>query len=95
MSFQAYLDGAEKKTGKIPADLLAEATARGFDTTTKANDFLDWLKNDYDLGRGHGMPLYQIFKHGPEIAKKYDKSPTPTPVRLDGLANRDGEAEPS
>ncbi len=95
MSFQAYLDGAEKKTGKIPADLLTEAAARGFDTTTKANDFLDWLKNDYDLGRGHGMPLYQIFKHGPEIAKKYDKSPTPAPVRLDGLANREGEAEQS
>ena len=34
------------------------------------------------------MPLYQIFKHGPEIAAKYDKSPNPAPVRLDGLANR-------
>ncbi len=88
MSFQAYLDGAEKKTGKTPAELLAAATERGFDTTATATEFLDWLKADYDLGRGHAMPLYQIFKHGPEIAAKYDKSDTPAPVRLDGLANR-------
>lgn len=88
MSFQAYLDAAEKKTGKTPAALLAAATDHGFDATAKATEFLDWLKNDYDLGRGHGMPLYQIFKHGPEIALKYDKSETPTPVRLDGIANR-------
>lgn len=29
MSFQAYLDTIEDKTGKTPAALIAEATARG------------------------------------------------------------------
>ncbi|MFS8103658.1 DUF4287 domain-containing protein [Lentzea alba] len=88
MSFQAYLDGAEKKTGKTPAELLAEAAARGYDGDTKAAEVLDWLKAEYDLGRGHAMPLYQILKHGPEIAAKYDRSENPVPVRLDGIANR-------
>ncbi|MFD9699214.1 DUF4287 domain-containing protein [Lentzea sp. NPDC059081] len=93
MSFQAYLDGAEKKTGKTPADLLAEATERGYDGTTKAGVFLEWLKTDYDLGRGHGMALYHVLKNGPEISEKHvgttgthrDESTT---LRLDGIANR-------
>ncbi|KJK52731.1 valyl-tRNA synthetase [Lentzea aerocolonigenes] len=93
MSFQAYLDGAEKKTGKTPAELLAAATARGYDATTKAGVVLDWLKADYDLGRGHGMALYHVLKNGPEISEKHvgttgshrDESTT---LRLDGIANR-------
>ncbi|MET9626680.1 DUF4287 domain-containing protein [Lentzea sp. NPDC006480] len=93
MSFQAYLDGAEKKTGKTPAELLAAATARGYDATTKAGVVLDWLKTDYDLGRGHGMALYHVLKNGPQISEKHvgtngshrDESTT---LRLDGIANR-------
>ncbi|WP_329788858.1 DUF4287 domain-containing protein [Lentzea sp. DG1S-22] len=93
MSFQAYLDGAEKKTGKTPAELLAAAAERGYDATTKAGEFLEWLKKDYDLGRGHGMALFHVLKNGPEISAKHvgttgshrDDSAT---LRLDGLANR-------
>ena len=93
MSFQAYLDGAEKKTGKTPAELLAAAAARGYDATTKAGVVLDWLKTDYDLGRGHGMALYHVLKNGAVISEKHvgtkgthrDESTT---LRLDGLANR-------
>ncbi|SEP87260.1 protein of unknown function [Lentzea xinjiangensis] len=93
MSFQAYLDGAEKKTGKTPAELLAEAAERGYDGTTKASVVLEWLKTDYDLGRGHGMALYHVLKNGPGISDKHvgsqgnhrDESTT---LRLDGIANR-------
>ncbi|SDN77165.1 DUF4287 domain-containing protein [Lentzea jiangxiensis] len=93
MSFQAYLDGAEKKTGKTPAELLAAAAERGYDATTKAGVFLEWLKTDHDLGRGHGMALFHVLKNGPEISAKHvgttgshrDDSAT---LRLDGLANR-------
>ena len=93
MSFQAYLDGAEKKTGKTPAELLAAATERGYDATTKAGVVLEWLKTDYDLGRGHGMALYHVLKNGPQISEKHvgtkgshrDESTT---LRLDGIANR-------
>ena len=93
MSFQAYLDTIEKKTGKTPAELLAEAGQRGYDATTKAGVVLEWLKTDYDLGRGHGMALYGVLKNGTEISVKHvgtdgthrDESTT---LRIDGLANR-------
>ncbi|MET9228356.1 DUF4287 domain-containing protein [Lentzea sp. NPDC003310] len=93
MSFQAYLDGAEKKTGKTPAELLAAATDRGYDGSTKAGVFLEWLKTDYNLGRGHGMALFHVLKNGPQISAKHvgtsgshrDESKA---LRLDGIANR-------
>jgi len=93
MSFQAYLDGIEKKTGKTPAELLTAAEARGYTATTKAAEFLAWLKTDYDLGKGHGMALYHVLKNGTEISDKHigsdgshrDESTT---LRIDGLANR-------
>lgn len=93
MSFQAYLDAIENKTGKTPAELLAEARDRGFDAATKAATVLDWLKNDYDLGRGHGMALFHVLKNGTRISAKHvgsagshrDESTT---LRIDGLANR-------
>lgn len=93
MSFQAYLDAIEKKTGKTPAELLAEAAERGYDASTKAGVVLEWLKDDYDIGRGHGMALYGVLKNGAEISDKHvgstgthrDESTT---LRLDGIANR-------
>ncbi|MFE2754336.1 DUF4287 domain-containing protein [Actinosynnema sp. NPDC059335] len=93
MSFQAYLDAIETKTGKTPAELLAEASARGYDATTRAGVVLDWLKTDYDLGRGHGMALFHVLKNGVGISAKHvgtggahrDESTT---LRIDGLAHR-------
>ncbi|PSL54479.1 uncharacterized protein DUF4287 [Saccharothrix carnea] len=93
MSFQAYLDTIERKTGKTPAELLSEAGDRGYDATTKAGVVLQWLKDDYDLGRGHGMALYHVLKNGTTINDKHvgstgshrDDSAT---LRIDGLANR-------
>jgi hypothetical protein len=93
MSFQAYLDTIEKKTGKIPAELLAEAGRRGYDATTKAAVVLGWLKTDYDLGRGHGMALYHVLKNGTGISDKHvggtgtHRDPSAT-LRVDGIANR-------
>ncbi|MFD1149236.1 DUF4287 domain-containing protein [Saccharothrix hoggarensis] len=93
MSFQAYLDTIERKTGKTPAELLSEAGDRGYGPTTKAGVVLQWLKDDYDLGRGHGMALYHVLKNGTAISDKHvggtgahrDDSAT---LRVDGLANR-------
>ncbi|MFC4854655.1 DUF4287 domain-containing protein [Actinophytocola glycyrrhizae] len=93
MSFQAYLDTIEKKTGKTPAELLAEASAHGYDATTKASVVLEWLKTDYDLGRGHGMAFFHVLKNGTEISDKHvgstgtHRDPSTT-LRVDGLANR-------
>ena len=94
MSFQAYLDNIEEKTGKTPNDFVAMAKAKGFDDPrTKAGVIVGWLKEDYDLGRGHAMALVHVIKNGPEIGEKFvgttgshrDESST---LRLDGIANR-------
>ena len=63
MSFQAYLDSIREKTGKEPKDFLAEAQAKGLlDSAPKASQIVDWLKAEYDLGRGHAMAIYAILK---------------------------------
>ena len=58
MSYQAYLDAIEKKTGKTPQELLDEAAERGYGPGTKAGVVIGWLKQDYDLTRGYAMALY-------------------------------------
>ena len=93
MSFQAYLDAAEAKTGKTPRELVDEAHDRGFDVSTKAGEILEWLKTDYELGRGHGMALVHVIKNGPTISEKHvgtdgvhrDESET---LWLDGKATK-------
>ena len=49
MSFQAYLDNVEEKTGKTPNDFIAEAKKKNI---TEFKDILAWLKKDYELGTG-------------------------------------------
>jgi len=93
MSYQAYLDAIETKTGRTPAALLAEATERGFTPTTKAADVVAWLKDDYDVGRGHAMALYGVLKNGSTISAAHvgtgtTHSDPSTELRLDGLAHR-------
>ena len=93
MSYQAYLDAIEKKTSKTPQQLLDEAAAHGFTATTKAGVVCDWLKADYDLGRGHAMALYGVLKNGATIDDKHvgtgtTHSDPSAELRLDGLAHR-------
>ncbi|WP_216694785.1 DUF4287 domain-containing protein [Dietzia psychralcaliphila] len=71
MSFQAYLDTIESKTGLTPRRLVDQATNRGFGPGTKAGPILEWLKTDYDLGRGHGMALVHVITKGPQISAKH------------------------
>jgi len=72
MSFQAYLDNIEAKTGLTPRQFIDLARERGLDTpSTKAGAIVDWLKEDYDLGRGHAMALVQVIKKGPKIDAKH------------------------
>ena len=94
MSFQAYLDAIEAKTGKTPAELVTEAHRRGYgEPGTKAGVIVDWLKEDYGLGRGHAMALVHVIKNGDQISDKHvgstgvhrDESTT---LRLDGTDNR-------
>jgi hypothetical protein len=58
MSFQAYLDNIEAKTGKKPEEFLWMATEKGLmNPMAKASVFIDWLAQDYQLGRGHAMAI--------------------------------------
>lgn len=72
MSFQAYLDNIEDKTGKTPRQLIALAMERGYDDpATKAGVIVDWLKADFGLGRGHAMALVYVIKNGDKIDAKH------------------------
>jgi hypothetical protein len=74
VSFQAYLDNIEAKTGVIPKDFIVMAHQKGFDASTKAGDIIKWLADDYGLGRGHAMAIVHIIKHGAEISNKHVQS---------------------
>lgn len=96
MSFQVYLDTIEDRTGLTPRQLLGIAADRGFDQpATTAGQVVAWLKEDYDLGRGHAMALWQVIQHGPGISTTHvrtggthnDESDT---LWLDGKATRPG-----
>lgn len=72
MSFQAYLDTIEDKTGLTPRELLDLARDRGLATPpVNAGAIIDWLKTDYGLGRGHAMALVHVIKNGPRISEKH------------------------
>jgi hypothetical protein len=66
MSFQAYLDNIQAKTGKSPEDYINMATAKGFlkdgQLTVKATEITNWLKADYELGHGHAMAIFALLK---------------------------------
>ena len=68
MSFQAYLDNIQTRTGKTPADfrkLAASkgyATAKGLEPGIKAGQIVAWLKQDFDLGHGHAMAIVALLK---------------------------------
>lgn len=94
MSFQAYLDAIEDKTGKTPRALVDEARAKGLDgADVKAGAIVAWLAEDYGLGRGHAMALVHVIKKGPQIDAKHvgttgshrDESDT---LWLDGRATK-------
>jgi len=97
MSFQAYLDNIETKTGLTPRQFIELATERGFGPETKATPILEWLKTDYDLSRGYGMALVHVITKGPQISAKHVDSggahsdPSDT-LWLDGRATNPANA---
>ena len=66
MSFQAYLDNIQQKTGKNLDDFKSIATEKGFlvdgQLIVKAAEIVAWLKTDFDLGHGHAMAIFAAFK---------------------------------
>ena len=76
MSFQAYLDTIQAKTGKGPDAFKKLAEKKGYlkkgklAEGVKAGEIVQWLKNDFDLGHGHAMALFALFKG---VKKEGDK----------------------
>lgn len=63
MSFQAYIDNIKAKTGKTPEQLKATAEKAGvYSRDMKAGDLVAWLKREFDLGHGHSMAIWAVFK---------------------------------
>ena len=63
MSFQAYIDNIKAKTGKMPEDFKKELEKEKlYKPDMKANDLVKWLKEKYDLGHGHSMAIWAVFK---------------------------------
>lgn len=63
MSYQAYLDNIEAKTGMKPADFKRAAEEAGiYSYDMKAMTLVNFLKEKYDLGHGHGMAIVLAFK---------------------------------
>ncbi len=72
MSFQAYLDNIEQKTGKTPNEFIAMAKSKGYDDpATKSGTIVAWLKEDFNLGHGHAMAIVHVIKHGAIISDKH------------------------
>lgn len=74
MSFQAYLDNIEEKTGLTPRQFLALAAEKGFGAGSKAGPIVEWLATDYGLGRGHAMALVHVITKGPQVPAKHVNS---------------------
>ena len=68
MSFQAYLDNVETKTGKSAAELKVIAIEKGLADDSglapdvKATAIVEWLKRDFELGHGHAMSIVAYLK---------------------------------
>lgn len=68
MSFEAYLDNIQTKTGKSPADFKALAAKKGYTKGgklapgIKAGEIVTWLKKDFELGHGHAMAIVALLK---------------------------------
>ena len=68
MSFQAYMDNIQTKTGKSPSEFKKLAEEKGFLKKgklidgIKAGEIIKWLKEDFGLGHGHAMALFALFK---------------------------------
>ena len=68
MSFQAYLNNIETKTGKSPDEFKKLAEEKGFlkngelIKSVKATEITNWLKEEFELGHGHAMAIFALFK---------------------------------
>lgn len=75
MTFQAYLDNIQTKTGKSPDDFKKLAAKKGYTENgtlragIKAGEIVAWLKEEFELGHGHAMAIVALLKNTTEKTK--------------------------
>ena len=70
MSFQAYIDNIQSQTGKTPEELRDAAKEAGvYKRSMKASDLVKFLKSEFDLGHGHAMAIWKVFKDNDWVDK--------------------------
>jgi hypothetical protein len=68
MTFKAYLDNIEAKTGTSAADFKKLAREKGYLSKgglragIKVGEVVAWLKEDFQLGHGHAMAIVALLK---------------------------------
>jgi len=63
VSFEAYLRSIKARTGKSPEELRGLAIDAGvFKPTMRATELITWLKEEFQLGHGHAMAVWAVFK---------------------------------
>ncbi len=63
MSFQAYLDNIKAKTGRTPEDFKLHLEKEGLlNENLRATALVQWLAENYNLGHGHSMAIWAVFK---------------------------------
>ena len=93
MSFQAYLDHVEEKTGKTPKEFIAEAKKRKI---TEHKDIIAWLKQDYGLGLGHARAIAYVIQHGPNFEVRQTTGPhrdASGTLKLNGKSKKKQESD--
>ncbi len=93
MSFQAYLDNVEEKTGKTPNEFIAEAKKKKL---TEHKDIIAWLKKDYGLGVGHARAIAYVIQHGPNFEVRQTTGPhrdASGTLKLEGKTQKKEESD--
>lgn len=93
MSFQAYLDNVEEKTGKTPNEFIAEAKEKNL---TEFKDIIAWLKKDYGLGLGHARAVAYVIRNGPNFEVRQTTGThrdTSGTLKLDGTRQKSKKAK--
>jgi hypothetical protein len=64
MTFQAYLDTIQAKTGKSTDDFRKLAARQGL---TTYREVMAWLKSDFGLGHGHANAMAQLLVNAEKV----------------------------
>ncbi len=63
MTFEAYLAAIQSRTGRTAQQLKTDAEQDGvYSSTMKAAELVSWLKAKHQLGHGHSMAVWAVWK---------------------------------